>query len=83
MFQMFQCKEKTSTADREWHYPKVTQQWYGFHNRYKFNQIRYTLCECNQIPTGKFFGCVFFLLKVFAFIKIKGFKRLLFPFENE
>ena len=28
-------------------------------------------------------GCVFFLLKVFPFIKIKGFKRLLFPFKNE
>ena len=25
-------------------------------------------------------GCVFFLLKVFPFNKIKGFKRLLFPF---
>ena len=28
-------------------------------------------------------GCDSFLLKVFAFIKIKGFKRLLFPFKNE
>ena len=27
-------------------------------------------------------GCVFFLLKFFTFIKIKGFKSLLFPFKK-
>ena len=54
----------------------------GYHQKEYFEKclenVRPVLQRMRHIK-----GCDSFLLKVFAFIKIKGSKRLLFPFKNE